>query len=382
MKEIKLFFLVLLERTHEGSLVLGGLEPSVAKLGGSVDELETDLLQCLPLGLDQEGLPKSEDSLLRPNAASLDHDEVLFDLAVVGEAAHGVDALVSQIVLGAGVVLDQLAVLHLESLAHSVDLLVDLGTVMVSLLTSPGHSELDSAGMPGSDTGDLSQTFVSLAGKLLGVPTAGDALESVTLGDTDNVEHLVLFKDLSDWHLLLKVFPSPVDLVGNAPSVQLDLHNVSLLLPPPQKLHLCVDDNSYGGAILFDLVKVLLNLLLAEVVGPLGAALGESLLLGLRPILVEPPLALLADMLSPDSLESAHTTRGLDITNNTHSDHGRSFNNSHSFNNFLLVILGTRTVHLTYDMGHTSLVSHEACKMDRLARVILWESLSFTSMPL
>ena len=33
-----------------------GLEPSVAKLGGSVDELETDLLQCLPLGLDQEGL--------------------------------------------------------------------------------------------------------------------------------------------------------------------------------------------------------------------------------------------------------------------------------------------------------------------------------------
>jgi len=382
MKEIKLFFLVLLERTHEGSLVLGGLEPSVAKLGGSVDELETDLLQCLPLGLDQEGLPKSEDSLLRPDAASLDHDEVLFDLAVVGEAAHGVDALVSQIVLGAGVVLDQLAVLHLESLAHSVDLLVDLGTVMVSLLTSPGHSELDSAGMPGSDTGDLSQTFVSLAGKLLGVPTAGDALESVTLGDTDNVEHLVLFKDLSDWHLLLKVFPSPVDLVGNASSVQLDLHDVSLLLPPPQKLHLSVDDNSDGGTVLFDLVKVLLDLLLAEVIGPLGAALGESLLLGLRPVLVEPPLALLANVLSPDSLECPHAAGSLNVADDADGNHGRSLNDGDSFNHLFLVVLGARTIHLAHNVGHASLISHEASQVDILARIVLGEGLGLAAMAL
>ena len=38
----------------------------------------------------------------------LDHQEVLLDLSVVREAAHGVDGLVSEVVLSAGVVFNQL----------------------------------------------------------------------------------------------------------------------------------------------------------------------------------------------------------------------------------------------------------------------------------
>ena len=45
---------------------------------------------------------------------------------------------------------------------------------MVSLLTGTSDSVLDTAGMPSSDTSDLAETLVSLARKLLGVPTAGD----------------------------------------------------------------------------------------------------------------------------------------------------------------------------------------------------------------
>ena len=47
---------MLLERSHEGVLVLRGLEATVAELGAGVDELQLDVLQGLTLGVDQERL--------------------------------------------------------------------------------------------------------------------------------------------------------------------------------------------------------------------------------------------------------------------------------------------------------------------------------------
>ena len=89
----------------------------------------------------------------------------------MGETTHGVDRLVSQIIIGSSVVLHKLAVLHVESITDVVDLLVDFGTVMVTLLTGTSDGELDSARMPSTDTGDLAETLVSLPGQLLGMPT-------------------------------------------------------------------------------------------------------------------------------------------------------------------------------------------------------------------
>jgi len=120
-------------------------------------------------------LSESENPLLGAHAAALDHDEVLLDLAVVGESTHRVDGLVGQVVIGRGVVLDQLSVFGVVSVSHVVDLLVDLGTVVVTLLTSSGDGELDAGRMPGTDASDLAETLVRLARKLLRVPTGGDA---------------------------------------------------------------------------------------------------------------------------------------------------------------------------------------------------------------
>ena len=120
---VALLLAVLLEGTHEGSLVLGSLEPSMSELGAGVDELQADLLKGPLLGVGKERLPQGEGALLGANAATLagqgqlghgktaksnvkkavsnyylDHDEVLLDLSVMGESSHGVDGLVSNVI--------------------------------------------------------------------------------------------------------------------------------------------------------------------------------------------------------------------------------------------------------------------------------------------
>ena len=77
---------------------------------------------------------------------------------------------------------------------------------------------------------------MSLPGKFLGVPPGGDSLKSVTLGNADDVHHLVLGEHGSDGDLLLEVVPGEGDLVSDGATVELDLHDVSLLLPMGVKI--------------------------------------------------------------------------------------------------------------------------------------------------
>lgn len=109
-------------------------------------------------------------------------------------------------------------------------------------------------------------------------------LESFALGDADAVDHFILGEDILDRDLLLKMLTGKVNLVGNGATIELDLNDVGLLLSAPEKLLLSVADDSDDLTILLHLGKILLNLLLAKVILPLLAGLGECLLLRLRPV--------------------------------------------------------------------------------------------------
>jgi len=330
---------ILLEGSHECCLVGRGLETSVSQLGAGVDELQVDGLEGGALGVNQERLAQGDDALLGSDAATLDHQEVVVNFSVEGETSHWSDRLVGDVVFGRSVVLDDLAILGVDASADAVDLLVDLGTVMVTFLTSASDGEGNTRWMPSSDTSDLAETLVSLARKFLRVPTAGDTLETFTLGDGNAIDHFVLSKDARDWDGLLQMFLDPLDLVFNGSTVKLDFHDVSLLLALLDQTDLGVNQDANDLAVTDHLVEVIFDGLLAQVVGPLLAGLGESLLLARVPVLVKTATALLAQMLSPDIDQSARSMWSFDVTDGSNNDDWRSFEDGDGLNNFLLVDL-------------------------------------------
>merc|ERR1711988_1628399 len=144
----------------------------------------------------------------------------------------------------------------------------------------------------------------------------------MTLCHSNNINAFVHVEHTGDRNLLLKVFPGPLHLVGCAASVQLDLHDMSLLLHFTQNFHLGVSNNSDDTAVLLDLAQISLNLLLAS-----------------RPILVESSLTFLSNVLSPHCLKGSQSTRGVDVTNNTNNHNRWSFEDGHSFSHLFLVTL-------------------------------------------
>lgn len=113
---------------------------------------------------------------------------------------------------------------------------------------------------------------------------------------------------------------------------------MSLLLLEAGLSDLGVGEDSNDRAVLLDSLKlsgdggtrVLLVLL---------GVLGEGLLLGSVPVLVESPLELVRKVLGPNGGERSETSGGLDVTDNTNDDHGRGLDNGDSLDNLSLVHL-------------------------------------------
>lgn len=180
--------------------------------------------------------------------------------------------------------------------------MVDGGTVVVTLLTSTGNSPLDVGRMPCTNTGDLSKTLVRLSGKLLGAPSSSDTGVSVTLGNSNDIDHLVLLEDGADVDRLLEKSVTEIDLVGDGATVDLNFHQVCLLLFQWRLGDLCVGEDSDDRAVLLDALKFAGDGG-SFVVGVLLGVFGEGLLLALVPVLVESALDLVAQMLGPDGGE-------------------------------------------------------------------------------
>merc|ERR1719199_2152022 len=231
--------------------------------------------------------------------------------------------------------------------------------------------------MPRANARNLAETTVGLACETCATPARDDTFPPATLRNADGVDHLVVREDRPDGDGLLEHLRAEVHLLRDRAAVDLDLHDVRLLLPDLRLRDLGVADRTDHLAVLLgtldlglDLLRHLL-LLAVEVL----RVLGEGLLLRAVPVLVEAAANLIAQVRGPHRGESTEAVDGLRVSNEPDAHHRRALDDGHSLRGLLLVELRARLVHVADDVGHASLVPHEGGEVARLRSVVLGEAL-------
>mmetsp|Transcript_16584 Transcript_16584/g.26910 ORF Transcript_16584/g.26910 Transcript_16584/m.26910 type:complete len:243 (-) Transcript_16584:709-1437(-) len=240
----------------------------MSKLGTGINKLDVDYFLSSTRSSLNQSLTDGYASLLGPNNSSLNHNPVVLDNTISNKSTHWCNALVGKIVLGC-------ARFFISSLSDSVDLLVALGTVMVTKLSSTWNSGSDASWMPTSNTCNLAKTLMSLSRKTGNTKTGDNSSKSLTTGNTNGINHLVLVKHGVKGELLLEETLAEFDLVLGASSVHLDLHDVSLLLAKVKFVVLGVRDQTDNGAMLDNASQFSLNIFASIFVllGVLGVCL-------------------------------------------------------------------------------------------------------------
>mmetsp|Transcript_15710 Transcript_15710/g.38130 ORF Transcript_15710/g.38130 Transcript_15710/m.38130 type:complete len:293 (+) Transcript_15710:1847-2725(+) len=251
---------------------------------------------------------------------------------------------------------------------------------MVPVLTGAGNGPAHAGRMPRADARHLAETAMCLAGQLGDTPTSNDALKTLSAGDADAVDHLVLGEDGVHGNGLLEVLVGEVNLLGNVlATIDLDLHHVRLLLLQVLHLaHLRVGDDADHVGVLAQHVQVPLDGAVLVLLG----VLGERLLLGLEPVLVEAALDLVVEVLSPHGVERTQACGSTHVANAANDNHCGSLNEGHRLEGLLLVELGAGLVHIAHDMGHANLEAKERGEVRRLGGVIAGKLLALAASAL
>lgn len=233
--------------------------------------------------------------------------------------------------------------------------------------------------MPGSNASYSSETSMCLSWEKGGVPSLGDTGDSVSLGDSNDVNDLSLGEDVVDSEVLLQPALGEVGLgLDGVSSVDLDLHDMGLLgVDVLEELWLGVDNDSDDGTVSDDSVETGLG----GLGGALARVLGESLLLGLVPVLVEPSSEVLSEGAGPDSGEGSETLWSLDVSDDTDNLDRWGLDDGDSLDDLLLVESGVWVSDaLSGDVSHTGLPACEGGEVSWLGSVILWERSDLASM--
>lgn len=120
----------------------------------------------------------------------------------------------------------------------------------------------------------------------------------MTLSNRNNIDHLILLEDITDLDRFFEQAAREINFLVDGATVDLDLHEMGLLLLKWSLADLGMSEDADDSAVLLNTLELEGDgLALASV---LLGVFGKCLLLGFVPILVEATLNLVAEMLSPD----------------------------------------------------------------------------------
>jgi len=357
--------------SEEFVFLLWGLEFTVTDLGRGIDKFNLEFEVGERTGLWEKSLSDGDLSLSWSLDSTLNKEEIFVNDTVMWESTNWGDVLGVGISFGGSVVVDTSD----GTLTNSVDLLVNVGSMEVTEITSSGDSPLDCRWMPGTDTSDLSETSSSLSWKSGDTESLDDTLSSLTSGNGDSINHLIVLEDLSDGDFTLEFGLSPCNLSSSVSTIDLDFHKIALLSSEVNFLDLSGNKDSDDRAEFGNSLDVSVDVFLGG--GILGVFLGvvlESVLFGSRIVLVESSEDTSWEILSPDGGESSETSWGINVTNHTDDLAWWGLDNGDGFNDILLDGLFTFSLlHVSDDVGHASLVAHEGSEVDLLGSVVSWE---------
>lgn len=226
------------------------------------------------------------------------------------EATHGGNVLLNGVSLAHGVVVDSTDLTG----ADAVDLLVDFGSGVVTLLTTASDSPFDCRGMPGTDASNLAGTSMCLTVKTRNAKSLDWANCTLSAGHTNGLDHFVVCEDICHFELLLELAVSVVNFLSDTATVDLDLHEVGLVLAEVKLADLSSAEHAHDRAVFLYPGKVALDgtlVILRELVTV--RVLGESLPLCAHPVLVHSALDFSVEVLGPDSGEGTETAGSLDV---------------------------------------------------------------------
>ena len=367
---------VSLERSKELVFLFEGLVFTVTNLGGSIDELDLSLMSVEGFGWLEERLSDGNLSLLWSHNGTSEQEEIFVDDTIMWESTDWGDVLDMWVGFGRCIVSDS----SNGTSSNSEDLMVNLGSMVITKDTRSGDSPLDCGWMPSTNTTNLSVTSSGLGWKSSDTVSLTDTSGSLTSGNGNGINHLGVLEDFSDRDFLLELGDSPLNLLSCISTVDLDFHEVSLSLSKLALLDLSRTKNSDNLTVLLNSLNISVDVLLGvSLLLVLFGVVGEGSLLGVMVVLVESSNNSVWEMLGPDGGECSQTSWGLNVTDHTVDYHWWGLDDGCGVDLILLDgLLTFLSVNDSDDVGHTCLVAHEGSKVDWLSLVISWEMSNLT----